>query len=229
MYKPYFEIKYPEKKLRYFSDVDIKSETFHIACTQLQFISPTEQKKILNEWIENIHKLENAKQIYFHSRVNQKLFEAMCNLKNLESVYIKWSGNSIKSFVSLIKLKKLKYLYLGNCAVLDIEFIKNLKQLRALYLNEFNKVQDFTIINNLTDLEELGINGGYARSLKLESIEFIKNLSNLKELSLINTKIKDKSSLAVINNLKNLERLWLRQEYRSSEFLKLSSTIYYPK
>lgn len=72
--------------------------------TQLN-LGTSDQKKLLKIWFNELPKLTSVKYLWFCSRVNQEMFEAACDMENLEGLYIKWSG--IKKIDSLIKKKTL--------------------------------------------------------------------------------------------------------------------------
>ena len=80
------------------------------------------------------------------------------------------------------------------------------------------------MISGLTNLEGLGINGGMYETLKLDSIDFVKNLEKLKYLFLTNISIKSKS-LKPIEGLLNLECIRLTNPWKDEEYENLRSKL----
>jgi hypothetical protein len=92
----------------------------------------------------------------------------------------------------------------------------------TLELQQLNKISNFSVLSKLTNLEGLGIDGSMWTAQKIDSLKPLANLRNLKYLSLINTRTKDKS----FDPLLNLTKLVFFQSswnYPESEFEKLKS------
>ncbi len=142
-------------------------------------------------------------------------------MPNLEGLYIKWSG--IKKLDYLSDLKKLKYFKLGDSSQIEsIEVIKTMANLETLELVQLNKICDFDIIKDLTNLEGLGIDGGMWTAQKINTLEPISGLNKLKYLTTTNSQIKDKSFSSILN-LKELVRFNCSWNYPESEFEKLKT------
>jgi len=103
---------------------------------------------------------------------------------------------------SLSGLKSLERLYLGSCALKDIEGLKTLTNLKTLSLR-YNKIVDLRPLANLTGLGELHLSGN-----RITDISPIADLKNLTDLSLRRNKVSDISPLA---NCTRLEKLRLNQ------------------
>jgi Leucine-rich repeat (LRR) protein len=194
------------------------SEKLNLVITQLD----TEKKhenKIIDTWCKKLPELSEIKYLWFSSRVNQKIFDAVCQLSNIEGLYIKWSG--VKNIDSIQNLNKLRYLWLGSSAqVEDIEALGKLSNLITLELENFKKISDFSIVSNIRKLEGLGLNGSTWTPQKINTLEPIKHLTELKYLSAINSKILDKSFEPILS-LKKLVRFSVSWNYPSEEFEKL--------
>lgn len=121
----------------------------------------------------------------------------LSNLQNLEILkleYPKINGN--ESIDSIRTLKNLKELYLINISKGKKDDLEALNH-RTF---KFAEILDITPISFCINLEKLELN-----LIPIESIEFLKNLINLKELSISNIeKIQD---LSAITSLVNLEKL----------------------
>jgi hypothetical protein len=112
-------------------------------------LSSHRQKKLTEAWCALLPELPDVKTLWFNSRVNQPLFEAACEMENLEGLYVKWSG--IKSIASLPKLKKLKYLHIGSSAQVEsMEPLREMTGLQALEIENFKKIRKLDPIAELT-------------------------------------------------------------------------------
>jgi Leucine-rich repeat (LRR) protein len=209
--------EWPPEAITFFENYDSK-EKLNLNITQLN-TSPGEQKKIVKKWCDELPKLTTVKYLWFCSRVNQEMFEAACEMKNLKGLYIKWSG--IKNIDSLKKLKQLDHLHIGSSGQIeDIKVFNDINWLTTLNLEQLNKITDFTDINGMTNLQGLGIDGSIWTTQKIETLKPLENLTNLKYLTLTNTRILDKSFDPILK-LKDLVRFNSSWNYPESEFDKL--------
>jgi hypothetical protein len=182
-------------------------------------LKTSDQKKLLQFWCNELTKLTSVKYLWFSSRVNQEMFEAACDMENLEGLYIKWSG--IKTIDSLRKLKNLKHLHIGSSAQVEsIRVFRDINWLTTLNLEQLNKVTDFSDIANMTNLQGLGIDGSIWTAQKIDTLKPFGQLSELKYLTLTNTRTKDKS-FDPLMNLKDLVRFNSSWNYPVTEFEKL--------
>ncbi|MCV9388573.1 hypothetical protein [Reichenbachiella ulvae] len=195
-------------------------EKLNLLITQTH-LKPYDQRKNYENWCKRLPELEEVKFIWLPSKVNQKIFEAVCKMPNLEGLWIKWS--SIKHIDNLIHLGKLKHLHLGSSSqVENIDVLGSLHNLESLETEQLNKISDFSVLSNLSQLQGLGIDGSIWTAQKIDTLEPIRNLTNLKYLSTTNSQIKDKSfnPLLELNQLVTFNCSW---NYPESEFAKLKS------
>jgi Leucine-rich repeat (LRR) protein len=198
-----------------------RTESLRLEITQLDHYSYYQQTKIVDKWCTELPNLEEVKYLWFVSRVNQKMFDAACRAPNLERLFIKWSG--IKNIDALSIPKKLRHLWLGDSSqVENIDVLGELDHLVTLSLNQLNKISEFNVLSKLTNLEGLGINGGTWTPQKIDTLKPLANLVNLKYLTLINTRLKDKSFDPILN-LTELVRFESSWNYPEAEFEKLKS------
>jgi hypothetical protein len=184
-------------------------------------LNANNQKLLIENWCDKLPKLYDLKFLWFSSRVNQKMFDATCDIPNLEGLWIKWSG--IKNIDKITKLEKLRHLHIGSSSQIEsIESLKELKILETLELEQLNKISDFSIISELTQLQGLGIDGSIWTAQKIDSLKPLENLKNLKFLTVTNSKIQDKSFDPILG-LDNLIRFNCSWNYSASEFEKLKS------
>jgi Leucine-rich repeat (LRR) protein len=196
------------------------SETLVLNITQLA-ISSYRQNKNIERWCRELPNLEEVKSLWFVSRVNQKMFDAACRMPNLEGLFIKWSG--IKNIDNLRLLKKIQHFHLGSSSQVEsIEVVGEMDSLVTLDLQQLNRISDFNIISELTSLEGLGIDGSVWTTQTIDTLKPLANLRNLKYLTLINTRIKDKSFDPILN-LTELVRFESSWNYPEAEFEKLKS------
>jgi len=208
------------KHITHFRDYK-PSETLTLEITQLDNVSYYRQTKIVDEWCAKLPNLEEVKYLGFVSRVNQKMFDAACNVPNLEGLFIKWSG--IKNIDSLRIPKKLRHLWLGSSSQLEsIDVLGELTSLVTLELQQLNKISDFNVLSKLTNLEGLGIDGSMWTTQKIDTLKPLANLRKLKYLTLISTQLKDKSFDPILN-LTELVYFQSSWNYPEAEFEKLKS------
>jgi len=85
------------------SDLDMSSTSIRLSITQLQDAS--KQRRLIHAWCDLLPTLTHVTELEFLSRVNQPLFEAACQMAQLNSLRIKWSG--IKRLDSIANLTSL--------------------------------------------------------------------------------------------------------------------------
>src|SRR5690554_2004488 len=129
---------YPEETgyFQKFESTAFNFERIHISTLAMDFPDGTtkkERNEIEKEWIENLPLLENVKHLSIRHRVNQPYFEAICKMKNLESIYF-WTST-----------------------VEDLNSLKNLPSLISLHLQRFSKLIDISPLLEIKSLNRLSI------------------------------------------------------------------------
>jgi len=196
------------------------SETLVLNITQLD-ISSYRQNKVIDQWRQELPKIGEVNHLWFVSRVNQKMFDAACQVPNLEALFIKWSG--IKDIAALRIPKGLRHLHLGSSSQVEsIDVLSELGSLVTLDLQQLNKISDFGVLSKLTNLEGLGIDGSIWTAQKIDTLKPLANLHNLKYLTLTNTRIKDKSFDPLLS-LTEMVRFNSSWNYPEEEFEKLKA------
>lgn len=213
-----------EPKSTYFPKDYKDNELLNIACTQNVAVETSyEQNKLVKEWCEFLPKLENVKFLWFTTQVNQKLFDSVCEMQNLEGLFIKWSN--IKDISNISKLKHLKHLYIGSSTqIVDSSHLKNLNNLVSLDLECIKSLVDINNICELKKLELLSITGDWNKHQTINSLKPIEKLQNLKSLSIIGTKVLD-NSLKPISEIKSLINLNTALWFKKSEFEYLHTNL----
>jgi Leucine-rich repeat (LRR) protein len=146
--------------------------------------------------------------------VNQSFLEAICAMPNLKGLWIK--STTAHELECLSNAKSLRYLRLGNATKLtEIKTLGRLTQLEWLATENMKKITDLFPIGRLSGLKALAIEGGMWSPQIVETLSPIANLQNLRYLSLLNCRPKDKTLLTLLP-LRKLERidtsLWFRAD-----------------
>jgi hypothetical protein len=150
----------------------------NIACTQILDMTPTQQKKLVNGWVDLLPSCKDIETLWFTSNTPQQLFDSVCKLENLVGLNIKWSN--IKTFDNISTLKKLKYLRIGSSAKVEsIIPLTTLTNLEVLDIENFKKITDFSPLSSLINLRFLSIEGGMYTKQKVDTFEPISKLTNL--------------------------------------------------
>lgn len=163
--------------------------------------------------------MSTVTELEFASRVSQPMFEAACQMSQLESLTIKWSG--IKTLDPLTSLTSLKSLRIGmSGSIKTVEPIAAISHLRDLELEEFNGVDDFSPLASKTQLERLTIDGGFNTPQRIISLHFASGLSRLQYLSIRNARIAEDGFDPILNlpELTSFHSAWY---FPYSEFAKL--------
>lgn len=186
----------PTNSVTLFQDYQ-PSERISLFLTQTKLTS-YQQKKNIEEWRQKLPELKEVKFLWLPSKVNQKIFDSICEMTNLEGLWIKWSG--IKNIDGLVKLKKLKHFHLGSSSqVQSIDILEIMKCLETLELEQLNLITDFSALKYLINLKGLGIDGSMWTAQKIESLKPIGQLYQLQYLTTTNTQILDKSFDPLLN------------------------------
>ncbi len=198
------------------------SEKLNLACTQLDL--PTRRKKeVIQEWCEFLPTLKDLKRLCFFSKVNQDLFEAACQIENLDSMFIKWS--SVENFQNIERLSNLRRLYISASTNFDsLSFIKSIPNLEWLELHELKNLKELDGIEFAKGLKGFIISGGMFGKQKLKDFEPLSKLSDLEYLGLSSTYVQSEnlSPLCQLNKLKYLD---LPTYYPMIEYAKIYKNL----
>ncbi len=185
----------------------------------LVFYNEHDRSKEIKEWNKKLAELDSVEYLWTYHKLSQHTFEIITQMKNIRGLNIKWS--SVKDISTINNLMELQYLNLGlSSSIESIQPISSMKMLLTFESEGLRKVKEWDSISELTQLEGLGISGGMYKSLKLDSIQFLSTLKNLRYLFLIATRIVDKN-LKPLEVLHQLECLRLANEWKESQFEKL--------
>lgn len=177
-------------------------------CTQLsetEFPKQSDRTKVVNDWIGFLTTHPHAlTKLHCTTRMNQKLFDAICSQENLEELTIKWGV--YPNIAQIEKLKKLKYLSLSAGASLtDISPLGNLEQLEVLVLSTVG-AKDFLPLKKLTNLKKLGLHSGMDNTIKVNTLAFLTELTDLRNFHTTGFKLTN-SDYSPVLELEKLEYL----------------------
>ena len=125
------------------------------------------------------------------------------------------SGQNFTDFSFIAKLKELQFLSLNGSEVEDLSFLKELPKLKKLYLEECNSIKDANQIAFASQLEDLSIRMCWG----IKDFTFLKTLTHLKTLDVMECKITHLTILEGCKDLKTLT-LWGCDRVRDWEFLE---------
>ena len=198
-----------------------------LICTQLAGThTPTQQKRIVEEWCDFFSRPQPVRRLWLHSRTPQNLFKSLCSQANLETLYIKWSA--IDDLSPIAGLRSITHLYLGSSSkISSIDALADLQTLVDLSLRNLQGVNDYSAVGRLTRLEQLCIEGDGIASMKkakVASLRPIASLTELKRLKLSWVTVLD-DSFACLSNLKSLKHLDLPSSLRADDVRLLSEAL----
>ncbi len=203
-----------------------KTKSFMIDYSQEKGLSSVQLKKLRNEWIKILPKLDNVEFAFFGHKITQGFFDSICSMPNLKGLWIKWS--QLNDFSKISDLKTLNYLIVGGSAkILTLYGLERLTDLKSLELSSFFALKNISELSELTKLEKLELYGSLdGKRLQIENIDAISNLVNLKTLVL---DIKSKGvDINPVFGLKELETLILPDSYFKN-MTKKEILIKFPK
>lgn len=217
--KPYYNwIKFSTYKyaarISELKDYDGSGEII-LQCTQLSekdYPKKRDRDNVLKEWIQFFTQNPNEiKKLHVLGRMNQKLFDAICYQESLEELIIKWG--TYPNIQNIRNLKKLKFLSLcGNVQTKDVTPIGELEQLEALELENFTGTTDYSFIGNLKCLKQLEIHSSMDGLIKLDNLDFLKNIKGLKHIETTGFRLHSHDYSPILA-LKELEYLSINMPY----------------
>ncbi|MBR3866455.1 MAG: hypothetical protein IKM54_01495 [Butyricicoccus sp.] len=202
---------YPDQKLpRFFHDLRLDKSlpylrfpeqydgnlSVKLVCSQ-HGDTPYHQKKITQSWIDFLTKDKYPfREVQFCSRTSPAIFEAICTQTSIESLWIKWCA--VPDLSAIKNLKNLKKLYVGlGTSVEKIDGLAELQNLEVLCLDNTKKVIDYSPLGSLKNLKALDIGGSSINPavLDMQSDAFLFELTKLEFLHLPDVRITERSFL----------------------------------
>src|SRR5690606_13562571 len=184
---------------------------------------------------------------------NEKSLHMSVSAKNIErleelSIENLWLiGANDKELRRILPLVNLKYLNLYQVLAKDLTILETLdktetiilnwntkltslwdisknKGLKTLEITDFSKLEEIDQLSLATQICDLTLGGGHNKPMKIKTIDPLKNLTNLKTLTLTNLKIAD-DTLQPLGHLKNLETLFLSNQFETKEYAWLATRL----
>jgi len=140
----------------------------------------------------------------------QDLFDAVCAQQDLRKLHIKWG--TYPDISKIANLTNLEYLHLGSGASVEsIESIAKLKYLLALSVENFQKIDDYSPLIKLKNLESLSIEGDCfaPKNIHVKSFDFLNDMKQLRHFNFLAGILKSKDYTPILN-LENIEHLTLK-------------------
>ncbi|MGE7768851.1 leucine-rich repeat domain-containing protein [Peribacillus sp. NPDC096540] len=174
---------------------------------------------------KNIEKLKSFSKLIklWIYTVNQNEFNTILSLVNPKMLHIYEMRVEDLSIIGSLKDVEVMSLDWNLKATCLWDLSKN-SSLKSLSIKDFSKLNDISAIQNSTSLELLDLSGGESKDLKLNNLQPLKYLRNLKYLGLSNIKVQDES-LEPICGLKELQELEISNQFPTEEYAKLSVAI----
>ena len=209
---------FPPEAIRHPSEYD-GGRHLNLACTQTD-LKPSAQRKLVESWCEALPGLDKVEFLWFSSRANQPLFDAACQMKSLEGLYVSWSG--IKSLNSIVRLRRLRYLYLGSSPSLaSLAPLEEAAPLEWLELENIAACSDLSFLAAHPSLKGLGVSGVENKYLNVHSLAPLTHLQALEWASLRLVRIKS-GGLWPLARLRRLKYLYLSNKYPMEELAALA-------
>ncbi|NRA45118.1 MAG: leucine-rich repeat domain-containing protein [Oligoflexales bacterium] len=163
----------------------------------LQLESLTLKNNLIRD-LNPISKALKLEQLYLDNNLIESI-DVLGKLKNLNRLWI--SSNPIKDFTPLSGLTKLTKLRMQKVGIISLEPLASLTKMQVLNLTGNPGIIDISPLSEMQDLHTLWLWG----SKKIENLEIICSLKNLKELRLNDMNLDNLEFLAELSLLKDLE------------------------
>lgn len=176
--------------------------------------------------IERLQFFSNLNKLWIQS-VNQNQFDTILSLVNPKMLYIydmRVEDLSLLSSLTNVEVLALEW----NTKATKLWDLSTNTSLRALSVKDLSKLNDISTLQNNKILELLDLSGGDWDSLRLNSLEPLRNLPHLKYLGLSNIKVQDES-LEPVSKLISLQELEISNQFPTIEYARLSVSLPHTK
>jgi hypothetical protein len=173
-----------------------------------QFTNPKNKTwKVLEEFYQNYPKI--GLRIVWYNQVDFDFYSLLPSLRNFDI-----SSYNTSDYTPLLKNKYLTDLGIGETKSksIDLSFIKEFENLTTLWIDGMKKGLESA--SQLSKLERLTFRG-----VKMNNLDLINNLTNLKQLRLLFGSYKNLNAIANVESIKTLEISRTRQ-IPNYDFLK---------
>jgi Leucine-rich repeat (LRR) protein len=157
------------------------------------------------------------------SGVNAKSMATVAKLSDLQTLVIHdYRLPDLTNLAGLLSLHSLSIA--GSPRIKSISGLEKLKQLQTLILFDCAGFHDLAPLSELSNLHTLCLEGGFSKSLSIDSLVPISGLTSLHSLRLASLRTSD-SSLAPLRSLQNLRTAFICKAFPSSEFARLATDL----
>ncbi len=180
------------------------------------------------EYIDDVAKCTWLENLYCIDCFDGSSYNPLNTLTGLKTFYVRGVGTTIKDLSVVASFKNLENLSIYETDILNIRFVKELKNLKTLRLTENRELKDFTGVGNLQNLEGMVIESnsvsrddplftdmGTLKKLKTlilsgpDNLDFLDKLPQLEKVELYHSWESD--LMLHLANLKNLKELRLER------------------
>ncbi|WP_266170536.1 leucine-rich repeat domain-containing protein [Dyella subtropica] len=184
-------------------------------------VSETEKKQAIRQWCLKLPELQHVRWLSLWTHVTQPLFDAACQIHDLECFNTK--GSNVKSLRAIEHLRKLRYLSIGKSTKVEsVEPLAALSDLKQLHIENFKSITDFSPLLALTGLESLSVTGSMWTRQKVASLEPFAHMTWLQTLTVDTSSV---HSLRPLANLKNLKELGVGGRLPMQEYAWLAAKL----
>jgi len=180
-----------------------------------------DKKRAIKDWCIKLPQLQHVRWLNLWTHVTPPVFEALCQMRNLECLQIKWSN--IRQLDAIAGLKQLRYLHIGSSTKVEsLQPLTGLTGLKLLEIENFKLIADFSPLLSLTGLEVLSVTGSMWTRQNVASLEPFGRMTWLRALSVDTSKAE---SLRPLANLKNLQGLGIGGNAPMQEYAWLAAHL----
>ncbi|MBD7966597.1 leucine-rich repeat domain-containing protein [Paenibacillus gallinarum] len=213
----------PEEHPEYIFHIDVKPRLIE----DLDKVDDFSTELFIHGKTKNIQKLKSFSKLtkLWIETVNQNEFDTLMSLvnPNLKMLYI--HEMRVKDLTCLGSLVHVEVLSLSwNTKATSLWDISQNTSLKSLLIKDFSKIHEIKALQNCTNLEQLDLSGGQWNSLKIDSLESLRSLHNLKYLGLSNISVQDQS-LEPISHLKGLGEFAVSNQFPTEQYAMLSVAL----
>lgn len=181
---------------------------------EIVIAAKTDKQK--REWREALPGMVGIERLDTAFRIKADLFDVICQMPQLRVLYLETLLPSLEGIERMTGLRELHLAY--SPKLTDIAPVGKMVWLQALSI-QLPKITDYAALASLVQLRSLAIDRAMDGSQKMDNIHFVKNMRELRSLSLTSMKMRDKNFDALLH-LQNLEILDISWKYPAAEFEK---------
>jgi len=198
-------------------------ERLSLNLSTLSKATDDERKILKKKWYPLLPTLSKLKYLWLSEKTSQKLFDDVCKIKSLEGLWLKWTA--IEDLENIRQLENLKHLYIGpSTKIQSLTPLTELKNLATIHLEGLSLISDFSCLTTLTSIEGLKIEGTMWKSQIIDTLKGFEKFKKLKYLSFINVVIADNDS-SPIGHIKSLANLNMHHRWTKQDFQSLYNSL----